>query len=219
MKISKAQLPPKRDVLKAIRYTKYDLANSYLYKLCKDNFTHDRAEKTLAKTILIGRAYAVAIERRKNKHDKTNEEFYQNEIVPLFRKPFLDNGLQRLKGMALKEENLFRFLNLHYKLVKHLNGITELNKRSFVSKYFHFHLKDKFFIYDSRAEKAIRKLNVRLPGSETSKYKQVDVDDKYMKFFLKCFALQKAIKKYYKINLTIRQLDNLFLYTLKDNNI
>jgi hypothetical protein len=218
MEISKYILPPKRDVIKAINYKRYDLANSYLYKMCKDHFTHDQGEKTLAKTILIGRSYAVALERRKNNLNKTNEEFYWKDVVPLFKRPFLDNGLQKLKGLPMIEKNLLSFLELHYKLMKRLTGITELNKRSFVSKYFHFHLQSKFFIYDSRAEKAIRRLSIQLPQEEFDKYSQAEVDYKYTKFFLKCFALQQEIKKHYKIELTTRQLDNLFLYTLRDNS-
>ena len=38
-----------------------------LYHLCKDNFQHEQEDVILTKVLFIGRIYAAAIERRKNK--------------------------------------------------------------------------------------------------------------------------------------------------------
>lgn len=50
--------------------------------------------------------------------------------MPIFKKPFLDRELGRLKRLSLNETSLIQFLQLHQALMKDLNEITDLNKRS-----------------------------------------------------------------------------------------
>ena len=45
----------------------WDFGNNILYHLCKDNFQHEQEDVILTKVLFIGRIYAAAIERRKNK--------------------------------------------------------------------------------------------------------------------------------------------------------
>lgn len=66
-----------------------------LYDLCLTDFTHDTTEVILANTLLISRAYAAAIERRKNKSG-INNNFYLNSVVPTFKKLNLDKLLADL---------------------------------------------------------------------------------------------------------------------------
>jgi len=201
----------KRQVQEAMNYKIWDLANSYLYNLCKENFAHDDKSKILAKTWLIGRSYAVALERRKNKGDKSNAEFYERDVYELFKQKFLDNGLSKLRDTVLTEATAFDFVKLHWQLTDKLNNLTKQEKRSFASKYLHFHLCNSFFIYDSRAQKALGALKIKLTKDE---YKQINgqkVDKIYANYFLKCLHMQKEIENYYGEKLTPRQIDNLLL--------
>src|SRR6185312_17423107 len=70
------------------------LGNEILYDMCKKYFKHKDPQEILAKTILIGRAYAVALDRgkdrAKSKEEKQiakliNDDFYLKEVVPLFQ--------------------------------------------------------------------------------------------------------------------------------------
>src|SRR5665213_1000982 len=53
----------------------WDLGNNVLYKLCAEHPGHGDADVIIAKTWLIGRAYAAALERRRNA-DVWGDAFY-----------------------------------------------------------------------------------------------------------------------------------------------
>jgi len=90
-----------------------------------------------------------------------------------------------------------------------LNKVTGLNKRSFSSKYLHFHLPDLFFIYDSRAVFAMKQLKELLPtATQNTKGK---FDKPYQQFTEQCVLLTKHISDDLGILLSPRQLDNLLL--------
>ena len=190
----------------------WDLGNQVLYDLCANHFTHDTAEKILAKTWLIGRAYAAAIERRKNKSD-INDNFYIDTVVPKFIGSRLDNIFADLKTKQLSIDTLHDIIDAHYYLTKLLFEITELDKRSLSSKYLHFHLPDLFFIYDSRAVTAMRQFVKRLPKNLRALADRETVDWEYSNFVYKCFHLRQTIFEQHKILLTPRQLDNLLIET------
>ncbi|PHX74462.1 MAG: hypothetical protein CK547_03045 [Chitinophagaceae bacterium] len=92
-----------------------------------------------------------------------------------------------------------------------LKKITALDKRSFSSKYLHFHLPDLFYIYDSRAVTALRQCTSQVPKDLKYILEIDNIDNKYAKFYCKCFDLKRQIKKQFNINLTHRQLDNLLI--------
>ncbi|MPR31782.1 hypothetical protein [Salmonirosea aquatica] len=190
----------------------WDLVNQVLYDLCTNYFKHDTAEKILAKTLLIGRAYAAAIERRKNKSG-INDNFYIYTVVPMFKNSRLDTILADLKNKQLSADTLPDIINTHFYLTKRLFEITELDKRSFSSKYLHFHLPDLFFIYDSRAVTAMRQFVKRLPKHFKALADKEAVDKQYSNFVYKCFYLRQKIFEQYQILLTPRQLDNLLIET------
>ncbi len=50
--------------------TDWDFSNGILYKMCADNFEHTQRNKIVGKILVIGRTYAVAIERRKEKREE-----------------------------------------------------------------------------------------------------------------------------------------------------
>jgi hypothetical protein len=199
-----------------IKNKPWDLGNKVLYDLCSNHFKHDTAERILAKTLLIGRAYAAAIERRKNKSD-INDNFYIDTVAPKFMTSTLDSILANLKTKQLSVDTLHEIIDAHFYLTKMLFEITELDKRSFSSKYLHFHLPDMFFIYDSRAVSAMRKFVKRLPKNLKLFADTKTVDKEYSNFVHKCFYLRQTIYEQYQIFLTPRQLDNLLIETANNN--
>ena len=193
----------------------WDFGNQILYELCKDNFQHERDDIILTKVMFIGRIYAAAIERRKNKKQTgiNNDNFYIDKVAPTFRKPKLDRQLSELKSMRLTTDNIPQILRVHNDLMTTLSKITDLDKRSFCSKYLHFHLPDLFFIYDSRALTALRDFTSRVP-KELRHIPQLSfVDKEYATFFCKCFDIKNKIEVEHKTKLTTRQLDNLLIET------
>jgi hypothetical protein len=197
---------------KCIKNNPWDLGNKVLYDLCSNHFTHDSTQNILAKTWLIGRAYAAAIERRKNKLT-INDNFYIDTVVPKFKASNLDKILSDLTTKELCVNTLHEIVDAHYYLTKMLFEITELDKRSFSSKYLHFHLPNLFFIYDSRAVSAMRLFVKQLPGNLRELEVREPVDREYSNFVYKCLHLRQTIFEKHQILLTPRQLDNLLIET------
>lgn len=213
------QLPTKKQ-LDMARKNVWDFANAILYKLCKDNFQHKTDEYILTKVLFIGRIYAAAVERRKNKSTDINDNFYTETVAPTFRKSNLDDKLSDLNSVkADKVENIKSVLQTHYYLTSMLQEITALNKRSFSSKYLHFHLPDLFYIYDSRAVTALRQFTSHVPTDLKYILKFENIDNEYAKFYCKCYDLKRQIKTKLNIDLTNRQLDNLLIEVANKQSI
>lgn len=191
----------------------WDLTNKILYDLCKSNSEHDTDDKILAKTLLIGRSYSVALERRKTKQvTDISDDFYLNTIVNCFKESDLDNKIATLPELTkIDEANLPMCLNTHWYLTDILLKITHLYKRSFSSKYLHFHLPNLFYIYDSRAVDALSMFISKVPKQLEQFIHKDQVDKDYAKFFCKCFHLQQLIATEYGVSLSPRQLDNILL--------
>lgn len=197
----------------------WNLGNKVLYDLCSTNFTHDTIEKILAKTWLIGRAYAAAIERRKNKSD-INDNFYLDTVAPTFKKSKLDKVLADLKKYnQISSDTLPKIIDAHNYLTQLLFGITNLEKRSFSSKYLHFHLPKLFFIYDTRAVLAMRLFVKKLPKELQVLVDRENTDKEYSNFFYKCLFLRQTINEQFKVLLTPRQLDNLLIETANKEKV
>lgn len=190
----------------------WDFGNNILYDLCHNNFQHQQEEHILTKVLFIGRIYAAAVERRRNKKYDINDDFYINTIARTFKHSTLDRYLSELRQYAkLSIDLIIPVLQTHYYLTATLKKITELEKRSFCSKYLHFHLPNLFFIYDSRALNALRTFKVKIPR-EMAYIQQCEcIDKEYADFFCKCFLLTKYIEKTYNLTLSNRQLDNLLI--------
>jgi hypothetical protein len=197
--------------------TVYDLGNSMLYDLCKNNFEHTSIGAILAKTILIGRAYAVALDRGKDKGKSEeeklnqlliNDDFYQHTVVPLFMNSDLDDDLAKLRNVDSPKGHEKEILLLHNKLKERLKPINNQDKISFCSKYLHFHLPNLYFIYDSRAKSVINQFVIK---KEVKFFENPDFDPDYAKFFSKALCIQQTIERDFKEKLSPRQIDNLFL--------
>jgi hypothetical protein len=198
----------KQDVNKAIQKTDWDFGNQILYDLCYDYPKHKQIDQIVAKIWLIGRAYAAAVERRKNAKDE-NESFYIDKVAPTIKNSSIDQWLDSLDSFRFPTlDNIKSVLEVHFEFQNLLKKITGLDKRSLTSKYLHFHKPSLFFIYDSRAIESIRMLT--LPA-KSNIIKIKNIDPEYAKFCLRCIYLRNEIKERFEIHLTPRQFDNLLL--------
>jgi hypothetical protein len=193
----------------AQRGTRWDVGNKVLYDLCRLYPRHDEVDQIVAKVWLIGRAYAAAIERRKEKTEFQGDAFYTEHVAPKLKEWQIDRWLSPLSSMReVTPENLDAILSCHRQLTDAFYRLTTLDKRSLASKYLHFHHPHLFFIYDTRAHAALRLLST----GRVRKQQAIDVaDDTYRNFCLKVLALRDRIEKTYGPRLSPRDLDNLLL--------
>ncbi len=85
-------------VLRAMSPSKWDTSNNVLHDLCSRHRAHIDDGEVLAKILLIGRVYAAAIERRRNKEDDhENDRFYTDAVVPAIRSSGIDEWLHRAR--------------------------------------------------------------------------------------------------------------------------
>jgi len=205
----------------------WDISNQILYKMCEEYPSNKDHQAILAKTLIIGRTYAASIERRKVKNTIEdvqpvatiiNDDFYVNHVVPIFQGLDLDQYISEIKNwgniplVSLSDEQITKVLTLHKILSGAFEKETGLQKRSFASKYLHFHLPRIYFIYDSRAYAALNLVlkEVKPQGKRIVKTDQADQE--YASFFMKCLR----VLDYYKtvdenLPITARQLDNLLI--------
>lgn len=214
------KLPSKEQVKNVKKEGIWDFGNSILYKLCKNHFKHIDKEKVLTKVLFIGRVYSAAIERRKNKDDSAiNDDFYTDIVVPKIIQSELDRKLLGLKNVDKSPHGIHNILDVHYYLTDLLNkNVTNQNKRSFTSKYLHFHYPDLYYIFDSRATKALSNFINRPPNNLNVLRKKSNVDDTYGAFFCKCFELNQRVEQEYKISLSPREFDKLLLDISNEEN-
>jgi len=185
----------------------WELGNDTLYELCRVYPGHKTSQEIVAKIWLIGRAYAAAIERRKNKKTE-NDNFYESVVVPKIINSQIDMYLYKLKNEKEISEEIIGVILMTHKYVTDLfTEISGIEKRSLASKYLHFHLPDLFYIYDSRAVNSLRSILPRFRIDNTYKLS----DREYGKFFLKLNYIDKTILRNEGVKLTPRELDNILL--------
>ena len=152
----------------AQRGTPWDVGNKVLYDLCRQYPKHDQVDQIVAKIWLIGRAYAAAIERRKEKTDFSGDAFYTDHVAPKLKQWQVDKWLAPLSNLKeVNAGNLDMVLSCHRQLTEAFYKLTTLDKRSLASKYLHFHYPHLFFIYDTRAHEALRLLASSRAGKRT----------------------------------------------------
>jgi hypothetical protein len=183
----------------------WDVGNRVLYKLCKQSPDHSDENAVLAKIWLIGRAYAAAIERRRNKATD-NESFYLRTVVPKIVNSDIDDWVAETRA---KPRCFSTMVATHGRVTSLFQRISGLEKRSLASKYLHFHLPTIFFIYDARAIEGIRL--IKLPKVKKRSLYPKQTDNEYRKFAEKCAALQSLVRQHLGVSLAPRQLDNLLL--------
>ena len=193
-----------------------DLGNGILYEMCEKNFEHKNKGAVYAKTWIIGRTYSVALERdnsRKSRDKTINDDFYSNTIVPEFldENSKIDEKIGSLKCKKLNNEVLPEIFGTYLHLIKITDKLERGTKRSFCSKYLHFHLPELFFIYDSRAAGAISKCKINISESLTYDKKKFSEISEYTKFFCKCLELRDFICNKWGEKFSPRQIDRLLL--------
>lgn len=202
---------PSIETIEKCKTSPWDFGNGVLYELCRENLYHRDTDKILSKVWLIGRAYSAAIERRRNK-ETINDNFYIDKVAPTFKGSEIDSYLSELKKYnKLTMENLPLILKAHNYLTKLTASITDLEKRSFSSKYLHFHFPDLFFIYDSRVVDSLRQFIGSVPKSMDFIFESDSIDKEYAKFVCKSFVIWNSIMEKYNIDLTLRQFDNILI--------
>ena len=132
----------KSDINAALRPSPWDLGNRVLYRLCEDHPKHTDPGIVISKIWLIGRAYAAAIERRKEaKH--ASDDFYESVVGRKLTSPKIDKWLTSLP-ITDPWEDLVLCVKVHKRLMDMFSRMTGLDKRSLASKYLHFHRPDLF---------------------------------------------------------------------------
>ena len=192
------------------------LGNDMLYELCRNHPLHTDVASVIAKVWLIGRAYAAAIERRRNKSDQ-NDDFYVQKVGPTIISSGIDLWItSSRKWDAPSKESFATLLEVHNHTTQLFSEISGLEKRSLASKYLHFHVPNLFYIYDTRAVEALRELSSVV--GRAGRQADTPADNEYSKFAAKCLALQQHIELAFSVRLTPREIDNLLLYVHAKNN-
>jgi len=191
----------------------WKLGNKVLYDLCERYPHHTDTTEIVAKVWLIGRAYAAAIERGRGKSsgiESSNDRFYTDNVAAALCEPSFDKVLEKLARFKdLDERSIGLVLNAHRHLVDVFRKLTGKNKRSLASKYLHFHCRDLFFIYDSRAVLGIRKL--RIPARKIDVPPGADPD--YERFVSQALGVRDHILSNFGKNLRPREIDRVLLAT------
>jgi len=195
--------------------------------MCQQYPSNKDNQAILAKTLIIGRTYAASIERRKVKHnieesqpvaEIINDDFYVNHVVPIFQALELDQYIKEIMKwgniplLSLPEKQIIKVLTLHKKLSGAFEKATGLQKRSFASKYLHFHLPHIYFIYDSRSYAALNLVLKEVKPEDKRIVIPEQTDQEYASFFMKCLR----VLAYYRsvgesLYISPRQLDNLLI--------
>ena len=161
-------------------YRIWEFGNEILYRLCADHPAHSEDHVIIAKMWLVGRAYAAAVERRRASDGLSSDDFYIERLAPTVRKSEIDTWFQKLREDRSRSKWLT--LDVHKRLVDLLKPITRLEKRSFASKYLHFHFLSPFFPLRcaSRGERS------DICGEGRGEASDADVDRVYADFFDRC---------------------------------
>jgi len=198
-----------------------EVGNGILYEMCRKYPYHKSAPEIIAKVWLIGRSYAVSIERSKRRKERkdagqVSDDFYSDTVAPSFLKRDFDEILNNARNISvLIEDNLILILKIHKEAVDFIaKEITGDNKRSFVSKYLHFHFPALFFIYDSRVS-GVMDDTFKEIGGTTKDVKRMrkslgDYDRAYADFFIKCFCFFRFCKEN-DVPLNLRQVDSFLI--------
>lgn len=160
----------------------WEWGNEVLYRMCRDEPGHKSIDVIAGKVWLIGRSYAASLERHASDHMVEGENFYLKQVAPAVMESGIDKWLLDSGTIGrVTDENVEIVLDVHKKCTELFKTIAGRDRRSFVSKYLHFHQPNAFFIFDSQANNAIRKL---LSGQRFKIPK--GYDDQYAAFVSRC---------------------------------
>ena len=188
--------------------SRWDFGNEVLYRLCEEHPHHINEDEILAKIWLVGRSYSAAIERRRDSREVGGEAFYTSVVAPKMRRAKIDQWLAPLSRYSRPTiENCREIIDAHKRLTDLFNEITGLEKRSLASKYLHFHFRNLFYIFDSRAAQNLAKLAPRLKEMPALK----NYDRVYASHFVRSLKLVDSIEREHRIYLSPRKLDDYLL--------
>ena len=206
----------KKDLENILGNYDWDFGNKILYDLCSENPTHIVKYEVLAKIFFIGRIYAAAIERRKNKAlDEIGDNFYVQTVAPTIINSRLDEKLLLLNPLSrVDENNCLRILETHKYLSDLFKELTELDKRSLSSKYLHFHKPNLFFIYDSRVSTSLSHClpKYRITKEQSKLIKENKVDKTYAMFLLKSLKLRNIFENILDRQISLREFDKILIH-------
>ncbi|HLW80954.1 MAG TPA: hypothetical protein VKS20_02825 [Candidatus Acidoferrales bacterium] len=191
------------EIEEAISNKYWDFGNDVLYRLCESNPAHDRDDVIIAKVWLIGRSYAATIERRRETDGIVGDKFYEDVVAPRIRTSAIDNWFQDLRNTQVSD--LAQSLKTHQQVVSLFRDICHEDKHSLASKYLHFHFPARFYIYDSRASKAISALCGTTPPPN-------GFEDVYSCFFARCEELNRSVITPLFRRLSPREFDKVLLH-------
>jgi len=198
----------RRHVERATQRNVWHFSNEVLYDLCREQPLHTEIGVVLAKILLIGRVYAVAIERRRS-NNEGNDVFYKTTVAPKIIKSRIDHWIEAAKkATPASAAALDVMVEIHGRTTQLFRKISGLEKRSLASKYLHFHVPHLFFIYDTRAVEGMRAVS-QIVGRVSSYTGSGDKE--YRKFAEKCSRLRSHCVAEFGAHLSPRQLDNLLL--------
>jgi hypothetical protein len=191
----------------------WDLSDSVLYDMCRDHPSHTDPQEIIMKTLIIGRVYSVQLERNKRENRPLGDEFYEKEVITTFRDMGLDDRLSKLRSKDFTPEVFTEVFQVHKFLMNTILKITDMDKRSFCSKYLHFHFPNLFFLYDSRLRQSVSILKGEISKEQREQFllNTSEVDIEYVKFFLKCFNLKNELETFLNRPLTIREFDTVMI--------
>jgi len=188
--------------------SRWDFGNEVLYRLCEEHPHHINEDEILAKIWLVGRSYSAAIERRRDSREVGGEAFYTSVVGPKMRRAKIDQWLAPLSRYSRPTlENCREIIDAHKRLTDLFNEITGLEKRSLASKYLHFHFRNLFYIFDSRAAQNLAKLAPRVKEMPALK----NYDRVYARHFVRSLKLVDSIEREHRIYLSPRKLDDYLL--------
>lgn len=148
----------------------WELSDKVLYDMCRDHPLHNDPKEIIMKTLLIGRVYSVQLERRKNKDNLLGDRFYEDKVIKTFLESGVDEKLSRLTSKNLSPESFDEIFHIHKFLMDKIHPITDLYKRSFCSKYLHFHKPELFFLYDSRLRQSLSILRGKINQEQRTRF-------------------------------------------------
>ena len=200
----------KSNITRALCNTAWDLGNETLYALCRSHPLHNRPDAVIAKVWLIGRAYAAAIERRKQP-TSYGDAYYVEQVAPAIIASGIDDWIASIPASAPSDATAHgTAITVHHRLTQLFGTISHQQKRSLASKYLHFHRPNSFFIYDTRAIAAIRRATP--PARHAPPIDADEAEREYAPFYRRCLWLQQKILSQHGLSVSPRQLDKVLLF-------
>jgi hypothetical protein len=184
--------------------------NDVLYRMCNERPEHKDIDTIAGKIWIIGRAYSAAIERKAGDRIKEGEDFCRETVAPKVRDSGIDEWIASVSAVKkLTNENITLSLSCHKKVTDLFKRITGVEKRSLASKYLHFHAPLAFFIYDSIANRSVRRL---LRDKKSRFIFSVGFDNEYASFSARCiYYRDEILEKELCESVTPRKLDMTLL--------